>query len=136
MKTTSRAGRRRAATPVLLAVAAVMVSVAACTALDGGGESAGSCAFLRDYKGRTYGHVANVDYESGERLGTVTSPPCDDTPNDDDDAFVSSSTAYAVKGLDPSVAIAVGDTPDETLFLVVGSGRTLPPEVRKLIDGS
>ncbi|MFF3333030.1 DUF6281 family protein [Streptomyces sp. NPDC002888] len=132
MKTTFRVGRHRAA--LMLLAASAMASAAACTALDGGGESAGSCAFLRIYEGRTYGDVANVDYTIGEKLGTVTSPPCHDT-NDDSDDSVTSSTAYAVEGLDPSVAIAVGDTPDETYFLVVESGGTLPPEVRKLIDG-
>ncbi|MFG2126803.1 DUF6281 family protein [Streptomyces sp. NPDC048751] len=127
-------GRRRAVRMVL--AGAVVASAAACAVLDGGGESAGSCAYRMIYEGRTYGDVANVDYEIGEKLGTVTSPPCDDTPNDDDGASVQSSTAYAVRGLDPSVAIAVGNTPDDTLFLVADSGRTLPPEVRELIDGS
>lgn len=126
--------RRRRAVRMVLA-GAVVASAAACAALDGGGESAGSCAYRMIYEGRTYGDVANVDYEIGEKLGTVTSPPCDDTPNDDD-ASVQSSTAYAVRGLDPSVAIAVGGAPDDTLFLVVDSARTLPPEVRELIDGS
>ncbi|MFG2962851.1 DUF6281 family protein [Streptomyces sp. NPDC048288] len=48
----------------------------------------------------------------------------------------STETAYAVTGVSPEVAIAVGDTPDDTTFVAVYSGNELPPEVKKLVKGS
>ncbi|MGX1668096.1 DUF6281 family protein [Streptomyces sp. NPDC055400] len=121
---------------ILLAAAAVAVS-AACTSSSGGGDSASSCAFLVEYKNRTYSDVANVDFSVGEKLGTATLPPCDDTPNDDDDgAPATLTTAYAVEGLDPGIAIAVGDAPSDVHFVAVDANKTLPPEVKKLINSS
>ncbi len=95
----------------LLAAVTVTASVA-CTSSSGGVESASSCAFLVDYETRRYSEVANVDFTVGEKLGTATHPPCDDTPNNDDDGSTATpTTAYEVEGLDPGVAIAVGGTP-------------------------
>ncbi|WP_406326665.1 DUF6281 family protein [Streptomyces sp. NBC_00203] len=122
---------------MLLAAATIAVSVA-CTSSSEGGESASSCVFLIKYENRTYSDVANVDFTVGDKLGGATRPPCDDTPNDDGDGrtTAASTTAYAVEGLDPGIAIAVGDTPDEAVFVAVDSDKGLPPEVKKLIDGS
>jgi hypothetical protein len=47
-----------------------------------------------------------------------------------------STTAYAVEGLDPSIAIAVGETSNDVRLVALGSGQELPPEVKRLIDGS
>ncbi|MET7847279.1 DUF6281 family protein [Streptomyces avermitilis] len=124
---------------MLLAAATFAVSVACTSSSDSdGGESASLCAFLVDYKNRTYSDVANVDFTVGDKLGPATLPPCDDTPNDDDDGRTtpSSITAYAVEGLDPSIAIAVGDEPGDARLVVVYSGKEIPPEVKKLIQSS
>lgn len=124
---------------ILLAAATFAVSVACTSSSDGdGGESASSCAFLVDYRNRTYSDVANVDFTVEDKLGPATLPPCDDTPNDDDDgrATPTSTTAYAVEGLDPGIAIAVGEEPGDARFVAVYSGNEIPPEVRKLINRS
>ncbi|WP_206341691.1 DUF6281 family protein [Streptomyces ureilyticus] len=126
---------------ILLAAVTFAVSVACTSSSDGdgdGGESASSCAFLVDYENRTYSDVANVDFTVEDKLGPATLPPCDDTPNDDDDgrATPTSTTAYAVEGLNPSIAIAVGEEPGDARFVAVYSGNEIPPEVRKLVHGS
>jgi hypothetical protein len=123
---------------VLSAAAVVAVSVGGCTSVSGGGDSAASCAFLVEYENRTYSDVANIDFTVGDELGAATLPTCDDTPNDHDDGETApaATTAYAVEGLDPSIAIAVGGAPDDVVLVAVRSGTEIPPEVQKLIDGS
>ncbi|MBO0917433.1 DUF6281 family protein [Streptomyces laculatispora] len=103
-----------------------------------GGESASSCAALVKYQNRTYLGRANVKVTVGEKLGTATEPPCDDTPNDgqDEPATPASRTAYAVEGVDPGIAIWVEGSSDDVLFIAADSGKKLPPEVEKLIVGS
>ncbi|KUO21872.1 DUF6281 family protein [Streptomyces dysideae] len=134
------AARRGRFTWVLSAAAVVTVAVGGCTSVSGGGggDSAASCVFLAEYANRTYSDVANVDFTVGDELGTATLPTCDDTPNDNDDGETAPAvtTAYAVEGLDPSIAIAVGEAPDDVVFVAVRSGTEIPPEVQKLIDGS
>ncbi|MFD6802036.1 DUF6281 family protein, partial [Streptomyces cyaneofuscatus] len=72
-----------------------------------------------------------------DKLGTATKPPCDDTGGQNEaDEAETLETAYAVNGISPKVAIAVGDTPEDAIFVVSYSGSELPPEVEKLIDGS
>ncbi|MFJ9121266.1 DUF6281 family protein [Streptomyces sp. NPDC102394] len=115
--------------------ASMLVSAAACTADSGGGDDAGSCAYQIRYQGRTYSDVANVHFAVGKKLGDATSPPCDDTGGEAKDP-ATTVPAYAVDGLSPEVAIAVGDTPSEAKFVAVYSGSELPPEVRKLLNGS
>ncbi|WP_246567961.1 DUF6281 family protein [Streptomyces flaveus] len=67
----------------------------------------------------------------GEQVAPVL-----DVVDDDGRATPTSTTAYAVKGLDPSIAIAVGEEPGDARFVAVHSGNEIPPEVRKLIHGS
>ncbi|MER5387243.1 DUF6281 family protein [Streptomyces sp. NPDC002688] len=127
---------RRGSVGMLLAAAVLTVSVA-CTSSSDDGASASSCAFLVDYQNHEYSDVANVDFTVGDKLGPATLPSCDDTPNDDDDAQTpTSTTAYAVKGVDPSIAIAVGEGPGDARLVAVYSGNEIPPEVKELIRGS
>ncbi|MFD9466572.1 DUF6281 family protein [Streptomyces sp. NPDC060027] len=127
---------RRGPVGMLLAAAVLAVSVA-CTPSSDDGTSASSCVFLVDYQNHEYSDVANVDFTVGDKLGPATLPSCNDTPDDDDDAQPPSpTTAYAVKGVDPSIAIAVGDTPSDTRLVAVHSGNKIPPEVKELIRGS
>ncbi|GAA1534860.1 hypothetical protein GCM10009730_50190 [Streptomyces albidochromogenes] len=136
MQAVHPAGRSGAAWALLAATAVVACS--ACTTTGSDGESASSCAFLVEYENRTYSDVANVNFTVGAKIGTATLPPCDDTPNDNDDGRTTpaSTTAYAVKGLDPSIAITVDDAPSDVLLVSIKRGEELPPEVKKLIDGS
>ncbi|MFI6639409.1 DUF6281 family protein [Streptomyces sp. NPDC050504] len=118
-------------------VVAAMVAAVGCTA-DGnsgaGGES--SCVFEVHYQGRAYRDVANVEFTVGAKLGDATKPPCDDTGGRGDDGEAETETAYAVKGLAPEVALAVGTAPDDVVFVALhaGKGKGVPPEVQKLID--
>ncbi|MDT9699368.1 DUF6281 family protein [Streptomyces sp. P17] len=123
---------------VLAGMTVVALGAVGCTASDGGGEpesggAAASCAYVIDYDGRSYTDVANIDYKRGEELGTATQPPCDDTPGDGDDGSpVQETTAYRIEGLDPDVAIAVGDAPDDLIFVATRPNGELPPEVERL----
>ncbi|MGW0783990.1 DUF6281 family protein [Streptomyces sp. NPDC002913] len=117
--------------------AAMVMSGAACTAGGGGGDEGLSCAGRYTYQDRTYQDVGGVTFTPGKKLGVATQPPCDDTGGQDESEVpVATGTAYAVDGIPPEVAIAVGDAPGTATLFAVGSGPDLPPEVRELIDGS
>ncbi|MGW7044201.1 DUF6281 family protein [Streptomyces avermitilis] len=118
----------------LLAAAAAVPIAAGCASSDSGGESDALCAYRVEYNGNTYGTIANVKFESAEKIGTATEPPCKDTPNDDNQDEPGKVQAFAVKGFDPETAIAVGNSPGEARFVVVNPSRSLPPEVQKLVD--
>jgi hypothetical protein len=145
MRPDTTAGPRHAGEEVLMswigrsmALAAVMVSAVACTADSrGDGEALGSCAFRILYQERTYRDVANVEFTVGAKIGVATEPPCDDTGGrEETEEPGTTATAYAVTGISPRVAIAVGDTPGDATFVAAYSGTELPPGVKKLIDGS
>ncbi|MFH8498291.1 DUF6281 family protein [Streptomyces coeruleorubidus] len=121
---------KRSVTAVLTAV--VAASVAACTAEGNGADDAASCVYQVTYDGRTYQDVANAEFTVGSKLGAATKPPCDDTGGQDEEP-ATTETAYAVAGISPKVAIAVGDSPDNVQFVAVYSGNKLPPEVKELI---
>ncbi|MEW2615552.1 DUF6281 family protein [Streptomyces sp. NPDC047880] len=122
---------------IALLTAAAAASVSACEPEEDSGEAAPSCAYVVTYEGRTYRDVANVEFSVGTRLGTATRPPCDDTGGRNKHEEPSTTeTAYAVDGISPEVAIAVGGAPGDVLFVAVRSGNDLPPEVKKLIAGS
>ena len=111
MTTALRTGRRLIVTTVLLAAA---------VGCSDGGSSAASCAGLVTFQNRDYLPTTNEDFTLGEKLGTAAVPECDDTPNDPDVAIPEGTiTAYVVKGIDPSLAIAVGDTPAEARLMRV-----------------
>ncbi|MFF6787299.1 DUF6281 family protein [Streptomyces sp. NPDC012510] len=112
--------------------AAVAASVAACTSEGNSAEDAASCVYQVTYDGRTYRDVANAEFTVGIKLGAATKPPCDDTGGQDEEPSTT-ETAYAVDGISPKVAIAVGDSPDDVQFVAVYSGNELPPEVKNLI---
>ncbi|WP_240498989.1 DUF6281 family protein [Streptomyces prasinus] len=120
-------------------VAAMVTSAVACTSesSSGGGEQSASCAYQVLYQDRTYRSLANTEFTTGEKLGAATVPPCDDTGGQDkDEQAEETTTAYRVDGISPQLAVAVGDTPDDTTFVAAYTGDKLPPEIRKLIDGS
>ncbi|MEU5062051.1 MULTISPECIES: DUF6281 family protein [unclassified Streptomyces] len=120
----------------LHSVMVVAALTTACSAQGGGGEAGGSCAIAATYGGRTYTQVANVDFTVGKALGPAEFPPCDDTPGHNDDAAgPEPTTAYAVDGLNPHIAIAMRYTSDEVMLLAVQPGGSLPPEVKALTRG-
>ncbi|MFD4259248.1 DUF6281 family protein [Streptomyces sp. NPDC058534] len=124
---------KRSASALLMAV--VAAPAAACTSEDNSADDTASCVYQVTYDGRTYRDVANVEFTVGAKLGAATKPPCDDTGQDEGEEPATTETAYAVDGISPKAAIAVGDTPDNVHFVAVYSGNELPSEVKKLIAG-
>ncbi|MET7370815.1 DUF6281 family protein [Streptomyces sp. NPDC005566] len=120
-----------------LLVAAMVMSVAACTAGGGGGGEA-SCANLYTYQDGSYLDVApHAKFTLGKKLGVATQTPCDDTgAQGESEEPVRTATAYEVDGISPEVAIAIGDTAKTATLFAVHSGKEVPSEVQKLIDGS
>ncbi|MEU6243491.1 DUF6281 family protein [Streptomyces sp. NPDC047024] len=127
--------RRDRALGALLAAAAVALCAScagASAAVDGG--TAASCAYRVEYGHRQYADVPHARFEVGERLGPAVVPPCDDTPNAGDGPETPEPrVAYAVKGIDPRIAITLDDAPEGVLFVAVDAKGALPAEVRKLI---
>ncbi|CAM5430967.1 DUF6281 family protein [Streptomyces aurantiogriseus] len=110
-----------------LVVAGALVASAACTSSDGG-ESSASCAYVVEYDGRTYAALERPGFTVGEALGAATVPPCDDTPNQDDDGSTPlSTTAYAIEGRDPGEAIWISDASADVLFMAVGRRPSSSP---------
>ncbi|MFC9246247.1 DUF6281 family protein [Streptomyces sp. NPDC057136] len=122
---------------VLLA-ATVVMSAAACTADSiSGGQESPSCVHEFTYQTRTYRDVANAEFTVGEKLGAAIQTPCDDTGRQDTNAEpATTGTAYAVDGISPWVAVAIGDSPEEAMLFAAYAGSELPPEVRRLVGGS
>ncbi|WP_460069702.1 DUF6281 family protein [Streptomyces sp. YKOK-I1] len=116
--------------PVL--VAATVVAAVACAG-SGGGEAEASCAYRIRYEGRTYGDVAHARFTIGRELGPATLPACDDTGGADGTPPAEEVTAYQVAGVSPELAVAVGNTPQETRLVAVRPAGELPAEVRELI---
>ncbi|MFJ8083326.1 DUF6281 family protein [Streptomyces sp. NPDC096205] len=115
---------------------AVVTVLAGCTVGGGdGGEGAASCAYIALYDGRRYFGYGAGDFELGERLGTAVLPSCDDTGGYPDDPGVPERRvpAYAIKGIDPTVAITTGTDSPDTVLVADGAGETLPPEVREVV---
>ncbi|MEU0688364.1 DUF6281 family protein [Streptomyces uncialis] len=116
----------------------MMMLVVACTSEssgDGDGR-AESCAYRVLYQDRTYRDVANVEFTAGKMLGSATVPPCEDTGDQDKAGEPGkATTAYAVDGIHPDVAVAVGDSPGDATLVAAYSGDKLPPEIQKLVDG-
>ncbi|WP_405950200.1 DUF6281 family protein [Streptomyces prunicolor] len=110
MTTALRTGRRLIVTTALLAAA---------VGCSDGGSSAASCSGLVTFQNRGYLPAVNVDFTVGEKLGAATVPECDDTNHPDAAVPEGKTTAYAVEGMDPSLAIAVGDTPAEATLMRV-----------------
>ncbi|GGZ22594.1 DUF6281 family protein [Streptomyces poonensis] len=124
---------RTAFARALVATATLTVSVACVPSL--GGETESICAWMVEYKDRMYSDVGDVDVTRGKELGEATFPPCDDTPDDGDEGEAEEpTTAYAIEGLDPGIAIAVEDAPRDVIFVAVDADGELPPGVRDLID--
>lgn len=119
----------------LLVTAAMVMSVVACTAVASVVDCAAS---VFTYQDRSYVGVPDAIFTPGQKIGVATAAPCEDTGGKDkSEEPVMTETVYTVDGISPEVAIALyGDTPETATLFAVDSGSGLPPEVRKLIDGS
>ncbi|MEU3085691.1 DUF6281 family protein [Streptomyces massasporeus] len=127
---------------LLLAAALVSLSVG-CTSVSSPDDDtdsarpAPSCAYVVEYDGRTYLGRAETDVPVGKSLGAATRPACDDTPGDADEGEGPAlMTAFAVRGVDPAVAVAVAEDPGEYRLVVADSVKELPPELRKVTEHS
>lgn len=97
-----------------LLVTVAILAAAGCTGANGGVSGSASCSGLVIFDGRDYLPTEKSDFTVGERLGTATVAECDDTPNEPEVAIPESRTgAYAIEGVDPTEAVAVGDSPAE-----------------------
>lgn len=132
------------AAPARTALAALVLAPLAvgCTAVDGGGEGAASCAFAVDYRGRQYIDVGRVAYELGAEVGTARQSVCADVggsgadPDDVPAEDLAVYTAYAIKGVDTADAIAVRESPGSELSVVVGNREDEPlPDAAKRLFG-
>ncbi|MEV6506211.1 DUF6281 family protein [Streptomyces sp. NPDC051642] len=138
MKAVLRVGRPAAVWASLTAVLVTMSVACTSSSSSADGESASSCAYVVEYRSHRYSGAEAKGFTIGDELGAAALPPCDDTPGDDGDGQTAptSTTAYAIKGVDPSVAIALDQSSDdEVIFVNVDSAKKLP-EIKKLIQGS
>ncbi|MGP3632321.1 DUF6281 family protein [Streptomyces sp. 24-1644] len=77
-----------------------------------GGQESPSCVHRFTYRNATYQDVANAEFTVGEKLGTATQAPCDDTGRQDgNEEPGTTETASEVDGISPEVAVAIGDSP-------------------------
>lgn len=120
-------------------LAALVVLAGGCSTSsndDDGGDS--SCARELRFEGRTYSDVrppGAVDFTRGRELGKARGVPCvpDESTSAGGDAWT--PRVFEVKGLDSTLAIAVGDTPSALEFFAVHEGGTdqLPVEVERFL---
>jgi hypothetical protein len=102
-----------------------------------GARPAPSCAYVIEYDGRTYLGREETHVPVGKSLGAATRPACDDTPGDGDEGEGPAlMTAFAVRGVDPAVAVAVAEDPGEYRLVVADTVKELPPELRKVTERS
>lgn len=125
---------------VTLVVTGVLITSSACGTGDtddatahSSGRTAGACASQFEYQGRTYQDVANIDFTATTDLGFATQAPCNDTGAANEAGTSTKQPAYAVKGVSPEVAIAVGESPSSAALYAVYSGAEVPKEVQDLV---
>jgi hypothetical protein len=127
--------RARRAPRAAFAGAAVLTALLSTGCASASGEA--SCARLITFDKRAYldvgdrpGAANDVDLVIGDRLGNALLEDCDDTNDERADSPPWKPEVYAIKGLDSSVAIAVGDSRDELeLFARHEQPDDMPPEV-------
>ncbi|MGV9454681.1 DUF6281 family protein [Streptomyces sp. NPDC003635] len=119
---------------VLMAgITVVALGAVGCAEAGGGGTADAVCAYRVEYDDRQYWDVSGIEFQRGGKLGTAVEPSCDDTPSDGDDgAPAREVTAYRVRGLDPEVAVAVGDDPADLRLVAVRRDGELPPQIEAL----
>ncbi|MGW5616752.1 DUF6281 family protein [Streptomyces sp. NPDC003877] len=122
--------------PALVAVAAALSAGCAPSSPDDVARPAPSCAYVVEYDGRTYLGGEETTVPLGRSLGPATRPACDDTPGDGDDGEGPvPTTAFAVRGVDPAVAVAVAEDTGTYRLVVAESVEDLPPVLRKPTEG-
>ncbi|WP_225627841.1 DUF6281 family protein [Streptomyces werraensis] len=125
---------------IAVGLAAVAFTAVGCGSKGSEGVGVNSeslCASDVIYEGRTYIKLSNVEFKAGQKLGTATSPPCRDTNDQGAEVSETLENAYAVSGISPDLAIAIGPSPEQAeAFRVLRSDKKIPSEVQELIDGS
>ncbi|WP_406219411.1 DUF6281 family protein [Streptomyces canus] len=103
----------------LVMTVAMLAVVVGCSSGDpSGGGAAVSCAGVVTFENRDYLPTQKTGFTVGQRLGTATIAECDDTPGAPGDTIAEGTTgAYAIDGVDPAEAIAVGDSPGEATLM-------------------
>lgn len=86
---------------------------------------------------RVYLGAEAKGFTVGDKLGAAILPPCDDSPSDDSDGKTAptSTTAYAIKGVDPSIALALNEASDDIIVVNVDSDKKLS-EIKEMIRRS
>ncbi|HET8931673.1 MAG TPA: DUF6281 family protein [Acidimicrobiales bacterium] len=112
----------------------LVVGLVGCTNSASPPHGSATCAFSVSYHGTGYtGTYPPVPFETAERIGTATIPPCNDT-GQDYEGPVDTLAAYRAVGLAPSDAIAVRYGPDNALQLLAAyAGSGTPPAVAAYI---
>ncbi|WP_328780762.1 DUF6281 family protein [Streptomyces canus] len=103
---------------LVMTVATPAVVVGCSSGGPSGGGAAVSCAGVVTFENRDYLPTQKTGFTVGQRLGTATIAECDDTPGDPGATIAEGTTgAYAIDGVDPAEAIAVGDSPGEAILM-------------------
>lgn len=97
--------------------------------------SGASCAYRVMYEGRMYKEATGKGAEVAQKIGIAREVRCEET-----NATAGRRTAktegrvlaYAIDGIDPRWAVAVGESPRRTL-IVVRAGANLPNSVMKVL---
>ncbi|MFD5862929.1 DUF6281 family protein [Streptomyces chartreusis] len=122
---------------VAVALTVVAFTAVGCASEGDGANGESLCASDFVYEGRTYVELSNIEFQVGQKLGTATSPSCQDTNDQAAEVPATRENAYAVSGISPDLAIAIGSSPEQAVaFRVLRSDKKIPPEVQELIDGS
>ncbi len=122
---------------IAVVLATLALTTVGCASDGGSGQSESACASDFVYEGRTYVKLTSVEVKAGQKVGTATNPPCNDTNDQTAEEPSVTENAYAVTGISPDLAIAIGPSPDQAVaFAVLRSGSDFPPEVQELIDKS
>ncbi|CBG71326.1 putative secreted protein [Streptomyces scabiei 87.22] len=111
---------------IALTVLAMTPLAVGCAALETGGTSSASCVFAVDYDDRTYVDAGKVRHTLGAEVGTARDSVCEDQGGGEEDRVAPGDlgdyTAYAIKGVDTEDAIAVRDSPEGEVRVVVRMG--------------
>ena len=101
----------------LVVIVAMLMAAVGC-ASEPDYETAPSCAGVVTFEDRDYLPTGKAGFTVGGRLGTATVAACDDTPGGREVTVPQDTTgAYAVAGVDPAEAVAVGDSPGEAVLM-------------------
>lgn len=114
----------------------VFVALLCASGCTSSGSSEGTCEARVQFAHHTYSDVGKVDFTVGKLLGTGRIPQCNDTGGQGkrSEPVEPIPKVFAIKGLDPSVAVAAGDSRSDAEFYALKKGDGHPAAVRKYIE--